>query len=172
MDPAAPGAPGTGSTAAPGRRSRGGAVTAAVVLALLTMLGIAGPVAGTVGERAGSAGRQVGDTGPQVAGTGQLTGATAPLTGGGPAPSGHSQDDGPRADDRCDAACVVRATTRQEPYSEHPAPRGHLVMYGQDDGVAHPRHRAEPPAPTVHPLSAQPLPTHDRGRAPPVISGT
>ncbi|MEU1917955.1 hypothetical protein [Streptomyces massasporeus] len=126
-------------------RSPVGAVLAVVVLAVLTTLGIAAPQPGTQG---------MGVTGAPVA---------ADL----------HRYDGTRADDGCDAACVVRAATRHEqPHGEHPAPRGHLGTCGQSADMTPCRLPSPYGAPTEHVPSSQPPPAQDRGRAPPVSSGT
>ncbi|MBQ1093661.1 hypothetical protein [Streptomyces sp. B93] len=124
-----------------GVRHPGVAMLAAVVLTLLTALGLAGP-----------------------AGTG---GPTADLA----AAAGHHRDTVPRADDGCGTTCTVRATTRQEPHPERPAPRCHPVTCGQGTAVT-------PPGParlstrTGHTSASEPRASHDRGRAPPHTSGT
>lgn len=99
-------------------------------------------------------------------------GAAVPPVVGAPTTAGQHQGDGPRAHDACDAGCVVRAATRHDPHSEHPAPRGPLLAHGQDPDAATPSHRVRPPAPTVHSPSSRPHTAPDRGRAPPVSSGT
>ncbi|MCF1599482.1 hypothetical protein [Streptomyces muensis] len=99
-------------------------------------------------------------------------GAAAPPVVGTPVTVGQHQDDGPRAHDGCDAGCVVRAVTRHDPHSEHPAPRGPLLTHGQASDAVTPSHRVRPPAPPVHSPSSQPRTAPDRGRAPPVSSGT
>ncbi|MEU2281483.1 hypothetical protein ABZ614_05815 [Streptomyces sp. NPDC013178] len=137
-------APGTGSTRPPAV-----AVLTAVVLVLLAALGIAGPPPGATGEPPGTA---------------------APATGAASA-AGRHWDTGPRADDGCDTACTVRAATRQESHSEHPAPRGCLVTCGQGTDATVSQ-RPWPPAPTWHLPSSEPHAAHDRGRAPPAFSGT
>ncbi|WP_030894031.1 hypothetical protein [Streptomyces sp. NRRL S-474] len=118
------------------------AVLAAVVLTLLAALGLAGP---------GAAG-----------------GPTADVA----AAAGHHRDTGPRADDRCDTACAVRAATRHEPHSEQPAPRGQFATgCGHGTDVAPPGSERLP-APVGHIPSSGPHVPHDRGRAPPELSGT
>ncbi|KUN91436.1 hypothetical protein [Streptomyces caeruleatus] len=99
-------------------------------------------------------------------------GAAAPPVVGAPVAAAQHRDDGPRADDGCDAACAVRAATRNDPPSEHPAPRVPLLAPGQDTDTAAPAQGVRPPATTPHSPSSQPHTAHDRGRAPPVSSGT
>jgi hypothetical protein len=118
------------------------AVLAAVVLALLAVLGIAGPPPGATGEPAAGA----------VAG------------------AGRHGDTGPRADDGCDTECAVRAAPRQEPHSEQPAPRGLLATCVAGTDVIPPA-AARLPAPAAHTPSPGPHTLHDRGRAPPATSG-
>lgn len=130
-------APGTGSA-----RPRF-AVLAAVVLALLAVLGIAGPPPGTTGE--------------------PVAGAVAAV--------GRHGDTAPRADDGCDTVCAVRAAPRQEQHSEHPAPRGHFATGGPGTDVPPPGAARLLPAPAVHTPSACPHTPLDRGRAPPATSG-
>lgn len=126
-------------------RSPVGAVLAVVVLAVLTTLGIAAPPLG-------------------ASGTG---------VAGAPVAADLHQYDRTRADDGCDAACVVRAATRHEqPHGEHPAPRGHLGTCGQSADTAPCRLPSPYRVPTEHVPSSQPHPAQDRGRAPPVFSGT
>ncbi|MFJ8595241.1 hypothetical protein [Streptomyces sp. NPDC093598] len=124
-------------------RSPVAAVLAAVVLAVLATFGIAGPPPGTSGAMAGA-----------------------------PAAADHHRYDGTRADDGCDAACVVRAATRLEPHGEHPAPRGHLGICGDSADAG----ACRVPGPYRDPIrlvpSAQPHTAQDQGRAPPVFSGT
>ncbi|GAB2756738.1 hypothetical protein [Streptomyces bullii] len=117
------------------------AVLAAVVLVLLAGLGLTGP--GTTGEA--------------------VVGAAAA--------AGHHGDAPPRTDDACDTACSLRTATRQEPHSEHPAPRGHLATCGHGTVIAPPG-LARPSARTGHLPSSGTHAVHDRGRAPPVFSGT
>ncbi|MEW2615496.1 hypothetical protein AB0937_36045 [Streptomyces sp. NPDC047880] len=81
--------------------------------------------------------------------------------------------DGTRADDGCDVACAVRAATRHEqPHAEQPAPCAHSGAHGRTtDGVPRPLTAPyEPPAGPVP--AARPHVDQDRGRAPPVSSGT
>ncbi|MEU0175126.1 hypothetical protein ABZ178_17465 [Streptomyces massasporeus] len=126
-------------------RSPADAVLAVVVLAVLTTLGIAAP--------------QLGTRGTGVAGA--------------PVAADLHRYDGTRADDGCDAACVVRAATRHEqPHGEHPAPRGHLGTHGQSADTTPCRLPSPYGAPTEHVPSSQPHTARDRGRAPPVFSGT
>lgn len=125
-------------------RSPVGAVLAVVVLAVLTALGIAAP--------------QLGTRGMGVAGA--------------PVAADLHRYDGTRADDGC-AACVVRAATRHEqPHGEHPAPRGHLGTCGQSADTTPCRLPSPYGAPPEHVPSSQPHTAQDRGRAPPVFSGT
>ncbi|MEU0220969.1 hypothetical protein ABZ281_40675 [Streptomyces sp. NPDC006265] len=122
-----------------------GAVLAVVVLAVLTTLGIAAP--------------QLGTWGTGVAGA--------------PVATDHHRHDGARADDGCDAVCVVRAATRHEqPHGEHPAPRGHLGACGQSADTTPCRLPSPHGAPTEHVPTSQPNTAQDQGRAPPVFSGT
>ncbi|MFJ4277445.1 hypothetical protein [Streptomyces massasporeus] len=122
-----------------------GAVLAVVVLAVLTTLGIAVPQLGASG--------------------------TAPA--GAPMAADLHRYDGTRADDGCDAACVVRVATRHEqPHGEHPAPRGHLGTCDQSADTTPCRLSSLYGAPTGHVPSSQPHAAQDRGRAPPVFSGT
>ncbi|MEV3973006.1 hypothetical protein AB0K68_33540 [Streptomyces sp. NPDC050698] len=125
-------------------RSPAGALPAALVLALLAILGIA-------------------TASPAPSGT---------VVAGAPVAADHHRYDGTRADDGCDAVCVVRAATRLEPHSEHPAPRGHLGTCGRS--VRTPPCRAARPyrAPAGQVPSSQPHTVQDQGRAPPVCSGT
>lgn len=132
-------APGTSSA-----RPLAAAVLAAVVLTLLTTLGLAGPAA-----------------------TGGPTADVAPAAG-----PGHGLHGGPRAEDGCDTACTVRAATRQEPHREHPAPRCHLAPCAQGTAVTPPA-VARLSTQTRHaPSASDPQASHDRGRAPPDTSGT
>ncbi|MER6627993.1 hypothetical protein ABT301_07120 [Streptomyces sp. NPDC000987] len=138
------------------------AVLAAVVLTLLAVLGAAGPPTGTTaGPTAGTR------VGPSPAAAVETAGGT---TVGG-ATAGHRRDTVPHAGDGCEAVCGVRAATRQEPHSEHPPPRAHLATCGPGTHIASPR-SAPLPAPTGHTPSSDPHTPHDRGRAPPVRSGT
>ncbi|MFD8225981.1 hypothetical protein ACFV16_17600 [Streptomyces massasporeus] len=122
-----------------------GAVLAVVVLAVLTTLGIAAPLPGTWG-----------------------TGVT-----GAPVAADLHRYDGTRADDGCDAACVVRAATRHEqPHGEHPAPRGHLGTCGESADTFPCRPPGPYGTPAAHVPSSQQHTAQDRGRAPPVFSGT
>ncbi|MEW2812585.1 hypothetical protein AB0929_36775 [Streptomyces massasporeus] len=126
-------------------RSPVGAVLAVVVLAVLTTLGIAAP--------------QLGPSGTRVAGA--------------PVAADLHRYDGTRADDGCDAACVVRAATRHEqPHGDHPAPRGHLGTCGRSADTTPCLLPGPYGAPTEHVPSSQPHTAQDRGRAPPVFSGT
>ncbi|GAA5022102.1 hypothetical protein [Streptomyces siamensis] len=129
---------------APGTRSARHpvvAVLATAVLTLLVALGLAGPAT-----------------------TGGLATDVAAATG-------HHLDTGSRADEGCDTLCVLRATTRQEPHHEHPAPRCHVAVRPQSTNVAPPG-SARFPTPSRHIPSSQPHAHHDRGRAPPAASGT
>ncbi|MEU2914595.1 hypothetical protein ACFYM3_32190 [Streptomyces massasporeus] len=129
----------------PRPRSPVGAVLPVVVLAVLTTLGIAAP--------------QVGTSGTGVAGA--------------PVAADLHRYDGTRAGDGCDTACVVRAATRHEqPHGEHPAPRGHLGTCGQSADTTPCRLPSPYGAPTAHVATSQPHTAQDRGRAPPVFSGT
>ncbi|WP_218892907.1 MULTISPECIES: hypothetical protein [unclassified Streptomyces] len=122
-----------------------GAVLAVLLLAVLTTLGIAAPRLGT--------------SGTGVAGT--------------PVAADLHRYDGTRADDGCDAVCVVRAVTRHEqPHGEHPAPRGHLGTCGRSADTTPFRLPSPCEAPTEQVPSSQPHTAQDRGRAPPVFSGT
>ncbi|GAP45560.1 hypothetical protein [Streptomyces azureus] len=94
------------------------AVLAAVVLVLLAALGIAGLPPGATSEPVARA----------VAGADRHV------------------DTPPRADDGCGTVCAVRAATRPESHSEHPAPRGHLVTCAPGTDVT-PTGSA-PPSPT------------------------
>ncbi|MET9683406.1 hypothetical protein [Streptomyces coeruleorubidus] len=199
--------PGTGSA-----RSRV-AVLAAVVLVLLTALGIPGPPLGATGEPvagAVAAADRHGDTGPRAddgwgvvwadgsrVGDGRETvwvdgpraddGCDTVWVDGPRADdgcdtvcvNGPRADDGcdtvcvngPRADDGCDAVCAVRAATRPESHSEHPAPRGHLATGAPGTDVTPPGAARPLPAPGQHTPSSGPHTPHDRGRAPPATSG-
>ncbi|MYS93559.1 MULTISPECIES: hypothetical protein [Streptomyces] len=121
------------------------AILAAVLLVLPAALGIAGPPPGTTGE--------------------PVTGAVAAV--------GRHGDTGPRADDGChsDTACAVRAAPRQEPHSEHPAPRGHLATCGRGTDITPADGAARRPAPAAHVPSSDAHAPRDRGRAPPATSG-
>ncbi|MDQ0710911.1 hypothetical protein QFZ55_000363 [Streptomyces luteogriseus] len=122
-----------------------GAVLAVVVLALLPTLGIAAPQPGTWGMG----------------------------VAGAPVAADHHRHDGTRADDGCEAACLVRAATRHEqPHGEHPAPRGHLGTCGQSADATPCRLPSRQGAPTEHVPTSQPDTAQDQGRAPPVFSGT
>ncbi|MEU0246955.1 hypothetical protein ABZ192_22025 [Streptomyces sp. NPDC006235] len=129
---------------------------AAVLLALLATLGIAGPPPGTTTEPVATA----------VAAVDRHAG------------SGPGTDDGcdtvctnaPRADDGCDTLRAIRATTRPDPHSEHPAPRGHLATCIPGTDVTPPV-APHLPAPAAHLPSSDPHALRDRGRAPPVSSG-
>ncbi|MFE6619765.1 hypothetical protein ACFZBP_19465 [Streptomyces sp. NPDC008086] len=99
-------------------------------------------------------------------------GAAAPPAVGAPVTAVQHRDDGPRADDGCDAARAARAATRHDPHSEHPAPRLPLLAQAQDSDAATPSHGVRPPAPALHAPTSPPHTAHDRGRAPPVSSGT
>ncbi|MGK5695429.1 hypothetical protein ACSNOJ_21455, partial [Streptomyces sp. URMC 128] len=95
---------------------------AAVLLALLATVGIAGPPPGTTTEPVAAAAVAV-DRHP---GNGPCAAVGA---------NGPRADDGceavssnaPLVDDGCDTLRAVRATTRPDPHSEPPAPRGHLA---------------------------------------------
>ncbi|MFF7380978.1 hypothetical protein ACIP4Q_37690 [Streptomyces massasporeus] len=127
------------------RHSPVGAVLAVVVLAVLTTLGIAAPQLGTWGT----------------------AGAGAPVA------ADLHRYDGTRADTGCDAACAVRAATRHEqPHGEHPAPRGLLGTCGESADTAPCRLPSPYGAPAEHMPSPQQHTAQDRGRAPPVFSGT
>lgn len=128
----------------PRSRSRRAALPAVILLAVLAALGIAAPSPGTAG--------------PGVA---AATAAAA-----------HHRYDETRADDGCDAACVVRATTRQEQHSEHPGPRGHFAVCGRSADVTPCRVPGPHKAPIRHVPSGQPSTDQEQGRAPPVSSGT
>ncbi|MFG3723349.1 hypothetical protein ACGF8D_36735 [Streptomyces massasporeus] len=133
------------SAGTPRPRSPVGAVLVVVLLAVLTTLGIAAPQLGTSG-----------------------TGVT-----GAPVAADLHTYDGTHADDGCDAACVVRAATRQEqPQGEQPASRGHLGACGQSAHTTPCRLPGPYGAPAEHVPSSQPHTAQDRGRAPPVLSGT
>lgn len=99
-------------------------------------------------------------------------GAAAPPVVGAPVTATQHRGDGPHAADDCDAACVVRAATRHDPHNDHPAPRVPLLARGQDMDAAPSSHGVRPPAPALPAPSSQPHTAHDRGRAPPVFSGT
>ena len=134
-------------------RSPVGAVLAVVLLAVLTTLGIAAPQLGTSGTA--------------------VAGASSTAVAGAPVATDHHRYDGTRADDGCDAVCVVRAATRHEqPHGEHPAPRGHLGTCGQSTVTTPCRPPSPYGAPTDHVASSQPRTAQDQGRAPPVFSGT
>ncbi|GAA2494453.1 DUF6153 family protein [Streptomyces longisporus] len=101
-----------------------------------------------------------------------LTGpaATGVPTAGMAATAAHHRDTGPRADEGCDTACTVRAATRQEPHREHPAPRCQPATCAQGTAVTPPgpaRHSTQ----TTHASAVEPHTPHDRGRAPPDLSG-
>ncbi|MEU6683063.1 hypothetical protein [Streptomyces sp. NPDC046832] len=121
------------------------ALPAVVVVAVLAALGFVIPPAGPSGA---------GVLGPPVA-------------------ADRLHHDGTRADDGCDVVCAIRAATRAEqPHGEHPAPCGHSGMCGRTTDTAllrltGPSARPAGPAP-----AAQPSVDQDRGRAPPVSSGT
>ncbi|MEU6474127.1 hypothetical protein ABZ927_29800 [Streptomyces massasporeus] len=124
--------------------SRVAAVLAVVVLTLVTTLGSVTPGPGASGA------------GPTAA----------------PVAADHHRYDGTRADDGCDAVCVVRAATRHDhPLGEHPAPRAHLGTCGRGT------HATPGPVPgpydaqTGHVPSSQPPAARDQGRAPPLFSG-
>ncbi|MEU0384694.1 hypothetical protein [Streptomyces chartreusis] len=176
------------------------AVLAAVVLVLLAALGIAGPPPGTTGEpvadTVAAVGRHEAD-GPRADGGCGTVWAGGPGVGdvcgtvwaGGPRVDGGCgmvwaggprvgdvcgmvwAADGPRADDGCDAVCAVRAAPRQEPHSEHPAPRGHLATRAPGTDVTPADGAARLPAPAAHTPSSDPHAPRDRGRAPPGTSG-
>ncbi|MFF5313760.1 hypothetical protein [Streptomyces massasporeus] len=125
-------------------RSPAVAVLAVVVLAVLATLGIAAPHPGTQGMG----------------------------VAGAPVAADLHRYDGTRADNGCDAACVVRAATRHEqPHGEHPAPRGHLGTCCESADTTPCRLPTPYGAPTEHVPSSQPHTAQDRGRAPPVFSG-
>ncbi|MFG3275038.1 hypothetical protein [Streptomyces luteogriseus] len=122
-----------------------GALMAAVVLAVLATLGIATPPPGTAGT----------------------------AVAGAPGAADHHRYDGTRADDGCDAACLVRAATRHEqPHGEHPAPRGHLGTCGRSADTTPCRHPGGYGTPADRVAPSQPGTAQDQGRAPPVFSGT
>ncbi|MEE1752810.1 hypothetical protein [Streptomyces sp. SP18CS02] len=132
------------------------AVLAAVVLALLAALTVAGPPPGTPG-------------GPMAGMPG--AGPVAGVTGGPVAGAAYHHTFGPRAGDGCDTACAVRAATRLEAQSEHPAPRAHLAVCGQGTALSPPG-PARLSAPTGSIPASEPHAPHVRGRAPPASSGT
>ncbi|MFF6916311.1 hypothetical protein [Streptomyces sp. NPDC012466] len=134
-------APVTGSTRP---RSPGGALLAAVVLAVLATLGIATPPPG----------------------------APHPAFGGAPVAADQYRYDGTCADDGCDATCVVRMATRPEPHGEHPASRGHLGTCGRSVDATPCPVPGPYGAPAGHVPSSPPHTAQDQGRAPPVFSGT
>ncbi|MDX2600140.1 hypothetical protein PV379_14085 [Streptomyces caniscabiei] len=117
------------------------AVLAAVVLALLAALAVAGP------------------------------GATGGPSAGVAAAVGHHGDGPPRADAGHGLDPVLRSSVRHEQHGEHPAPRGHLALRDEDTAVVPPR-LGRLAAPTGRAPFTAPHPTQDRGRAPPVLSGT
>ncbi|MGW6548477.1 hypothetical protein ACWGBH_37380 [Streptomyces massasporeus] len=123
-----------------------GATLAVVVLAVLTALGIAAPQPGAWGTEAAGA----------------------------PVAADLHRYDGTRADDGCDAACLVRAGTRHEQAhgEHHPAPRGHLGICGQSADIILCRLPGPYGAAAEHVPSSPPHTARDRGRAPPVSSGT
>ncbi|SFN12291.1 hypothetical protein SAMN04487980_1011234 [Streptomyces sp. cf124] len=117
------------------------AVLAAVVLAVLAALGVAGP------------------------------GATGDPSAGVAAAVGENGDGAPRADAGHGLDHVVRASVRHEQHGERPAPRGHLTLRDEDTAVVPPR-PGRLAVPTGRIPFSDPHPTQDRGRAPPVLSGT
>ena len=125
-----------------GTRTAPLAVLAAVVLALLATLGVAGP----------------GATGGPSAGV-----ATA---------VGHHGDGPPRADAGQGLDHVLRASVRHQRHGEHPTPREHLALRDQGTPVVVPPRLGRLAAPTGDVPFPDPDPTQDRGRAPPVLSGT
>ena len=124
-----------------GARPPATAVLAAIVLALVAALGIAGPATGATGGTAVAA-----------------------------AALDHHRDADPHADDGGDTAYVLRAATRPETHREQPAPRCDLTACDQDTGTTPPA-CAQPPGSGEHLPGAQPHAHDDRGRAPPAPSG-
>ena len=84
---------------------------------------------------------------------------------------GEHGDGPPRADAGHGLDHVVRASVRHEQHGERPAPRGHLTLRDEDTAVVPPR-PGRLAAPTGRIPFSDPHPTQDRGRAPPVLSGT
>ncbi|SDK62437.1 hypothetical protein [Streptomyces indicus] len=121
------------------------ALLAAVVLALLAVLGAAGPSPAAPLHQ------------PAV------TAASA---------ADHHRPARPHADDGCEPDCGVRAATRKDSPAEHPAPRGPFTARGKETALPAPG-RARAPAPAARlPIPDPHAPRADRGRAPPTHSGT
>ncbi|MFI6850969.1 hypothetical protein [Streptomyces sp. NPDC050416] len=123
---------------------------AAVVLALLATLGIAGPPPGTTTEPVATAVAAV----DRHAGNGPCADDGCEAVGA----------NGPRADDGYDTVCTNAPR-------EHPAPRGHLTTACTPSTDVTPPAALRLPAPAAHIPSSDPHALRDRGRAPPVSSG-